>query len=241
MLVHGQWSRDWHPVHSSDANGRFIRLSSGGRATVPVLWDKRGQTVVYNESADILQILSRGFGALADDAVDLRPEPPEAEIGPVNRRLYDDFNNGVYQAEFAASQNACEEAAHRVFSALDWLALRLAHSHWPVGDRLTEIDLRAFVTLVRFDQARYSLFTCNLRPLSSYPCMLAYLRRLLALPALAARVNAEYSKTRYCAIKSLNPSGVVPAKPQLDYLGALGDGSSVTDTSSESAMACQSA
>ena len=333
MLVNGQWSQDWHPVQSSDADGRFIRLSSGfrdrigadsekgftpeagryqlyvayicpwasrtlialrlkgletaigvcvvdprlgdqgwqfsgyagsdvdrvngatylhelytraeprytGRATVPVLWDKRGRTIVNNESADILQILNRDFVTLADDAVDLRPASLEAEIEEVNSRLYDDFNNGVYQAGFAGSQKAYEEAVAKVFAVLDWLERRLAHSHWLVGDRLTETDIRAFVTLIRFDLAYYSLFKCNLRPLSSYPSVMAYLRRLLAIPAFAASVNAENIKTGYYSIKALNPGGVVPLGPQLDYLGAPSDDTSAKSTGHDAVASGRSA
>lgn len=189
-----------------------------GRATVPVLWDKRGRTIVNNESADILQILDRDFAALADNTVDLRPVALEAEIEQVNRRLYADFNNGVYQAGFAGSQKAYDEAVRKVFGTLDWMEQQLRQSAWLVGERLTETDIRAFVTLIRFELAYYSLFKCNLRPLSAFPAVMAYLVRLLAIPAFAASVNADHIKAGYYSIKALNPAGIVPAGPQLDYL-----------------------
>lgn len=193
-----------------------------GRATVPVLWDTRGHTIVNNESADILQILDRDFEALADRSVQLRPASLETEIERANVRLYDDFNNGVYQAGFARSQKAYEEAVQKVFACFDWLEARLTRSRWLVGDRLTETDIRAFVTLVRFELAYYGLFKCNFRPLAAYPAVLAYLVRLLALPAFAASVNAHHIKAGYCSIKALNPGGVVPAGPLPDYLSAPG-------------------
>lgn len=193
-----------------------------GRATVPVLWDKRTRTIVNNESADILRILDRDFAAFADTTVELRPAVLEAEIERVNDRLYTDFNNGVYQAGFAVSQSAYDEAVERVFATLDWMEDRLAQSRWLVGERLTETDIRAFVTLIRFELAYYSLFKCNLRALSAYPAVLAYLRRLLEIPAFAASVRPDHIKAGYYSIRALNPSGIVPAGPRLDYVeGAL--------------------
>lgn len=193
-----------------------------GRATVPVLWDTVTRTIVNNESADILQILDRDFAAFADNTVELRPAALEAEIGRVNERLYTDFNNGVYQAGFAGSQQAYDEAVEKVFATLDWMEDRLAQSRWLAGERLTETDIRAFVTLIRFELAYYSLFKCNLRALSAYPAVLAYLRRLLEIPAFAASVRPDHIKAGYYSIRALNLSGIVPAGPQLDYVeGAL--------------------
>lgn len=193
-----------------------------GRATVPVLWDKRTRTIVNNESADILRILDRDFAMFADTTVELRPAVLEAEIERVNDRLYTDFNNGVYQAGFAVSQRAYDEAVDKVFATLDWMEDRLAQSRWLVGERLTETDIRAFVTLIRFELAYYSLFKCNLRALSAYPAVLAYLRRLLEIPAFAASVRPDHIKAGYYSIRALNPSGIVPAGPRLDYVeGAL--------------------
>lgn len=189
-----------------------------GRATVPVLWDTVTRTIVNNESADILRILDRDFAAFADNTVELRPAALEAEIGRVNERLYTDFNNGVYQAGFAGSQKAYDEAVEKVFATLDWMEERLAQSRWLAGERLTETDIRAFVTLIRFELAYYSLFKCNLRALSAYPAVLAYLRRLLAIPAFAASVRPDHIKTGYYSISALNPSGIVPAGPRLDYV-----------------------
>lgn len=189
-----------------------------GRATVPVLWDTRRQTIVNNESADILQIFNHDFGALALNDVDLRPAALEDEIAQVNRYLYEDFNNGVYQAGFAGSQGAYDQAVGKVFAALDWMQQRLESGPWLLGDTLTESDIRAFVTLVRFELAYYGLFKCNLKPLSAYPAVYDYLARLLDMPAFAASVRPNHIKAGYYSIKALNPGGIIPGGPQLDYL-----------------------
>lgn len=189
-----------------------------GRATVPVLWDRSRATIVNNESADILQILDGDFGALAHNPVALRPAAWVDAIEAANTRLYADFNNGVYQAGFATTQAAYDEAVGRVFDCLAWMDSRLAKAHWLVGEQLTETDIRAFVTLVRFDLAYHGLFKCNLRPLSAYANVMAYLRRLLALPAFARSVRPDHIKAGYYSIRALNPSGIVPAGPALDYL-----------------------
>lgn len=189
-----------------------------GRATVPVLWDRSRNTIVNNESADILQILNRDFDALARNDVDLRPAALIDAIDAINARLYADFNNGVYQAGFATTQAAYDEAVRRVFDCLAWMDARLRGSQWLAGERLTETDIRAFVTLVRFDLAYYGLFKCNLRPLSAYPSVIAYLRRLLALAAFVSSVQPDHIKAGYYSIKALNPTGIVPAGPLLDYL-----------------------
>jgi putative glutathione S-transferase len=192
-----------------------------GRATVPVLWDKENRTIVNNESADILQILNRDFSEFARHDIDLRPVDLENDIEQVNRLLYSDFNNGVYQAGFATSQGAYAEAVAKVFAALDWMQERLSGARWLVGEQLTETDIRAFVTLVRFELAYYSLFKCNIKPLNAYPAVYDYLVRLLEMPAFAASVRPNHIKAGYYSIKALNPGGIIPAGPQLDYLSAI--------------------
>jgi putative glutathione S-transferase len=176
------------------------------------------RTIVNNESADILQILNSDFGALAQSEIDLRPAALVDAIDATNARLYADFNNGVYQAGFATTQAAYDEAVRRVFDCLAWMDARLEGKQWLVGEQLTETDIRTFVTLVRFDLAYYGLFKCNLRPLSAYPNVMAYLRRLLAMPAFASSVRADHIKAGYYSIRALNPAGIVPAGPLLDYL-----------------------
>lgn len=188
-----------------------------GRATVPVLWDKATGTIVSNESADILQMFNRGFGALASGP-DLRPDDLTDQIEALNDFIYPRLNNGVYRAGFATTQVAYDEAVAEVFQALDALEERLSDGrNWLLGDRFTETDIRAFVTLVRFDVAYHGLFKCNLRRIADYPLLSGYLRRVLALPGVAGTVNLDHIKRGYYSIGKLNPTGIVPAGPVLDW------------------------
>ncbi|MBE0554807.1 MAG: glutathione S-transferase family protein [Rhodobacteraceae bacterium] len=188
-----------------------------GRATVPVLWDKATGTIVSNESADILQMFNRGFGALASGP-DLRPDDLTDQIEALNDFIYPRLNNGVYRAGFATTQVAYDEAVAEVFQALDALEERLSDGrNWLLGDRFTETDIRAFVTLVRFDVAYHGLFKCNLRRIADYPLLSRYLRRVLALPGVAGTVNLDHIKRGYYSIGKLNPTGIVPAGPVLDW------------------------
>ncbi len=190
------------------ADNRFT-----GRATVPVLWDKASSTIVNNESADIVRMFNTGFGSLADETVDLYPEELRSQIDAWNARIYPALNNGVYRAGFATTQLAYEEAFHDVFDMLDELEMHLQRRTYLVGDRLTEADIRLFVTLVRFDVAYYGLFKCNLKPISAYPALTAYLARMLAVPGIRETVSIDHIKRGYYSIKALNPNGIVPLGP----------------------------
>jgi len=181
-----------------------------GRATVPVLWDKHTGTIVNNESADILRIFNTGFGEQADTRVDLYPSTLRSEIDEVNQRLYNRFNNGVYRAGFATTQLAYEDAVKDVFNSLDWLEARLENRSTLIADQLTEADIRAFVTLVRFEPAYYGLFKCNQAHLWQYKNVWHYLRSLYAIPGFQSTVNFEHIKQGYYSIKALNPNGIVP-------------------------------
>ncbi|WP_434618875.1 glutathione S-transferase family protein [Tabrizicola sp. M-4] len=189
-----------------------------GRATVPVLWDKATATIVNNESADILRIFDAGFGALAKGP-ELCPAALAAEIDALNEAIYPTLNNGVYRAGFATTQLAYEEAFHDVFATLDALEARLADGRdWLHGQSFTETDIRAFVTLVRFDAAYHGLFKCNLRRLADYPRLSAYVARAYRLPGIADTVSIDHIKRGYYSIKALNPNGIVPLGPRLDWL-----------------------
>lgn len=189
-----------------------------GRATVPVLWDKELRTIVNNESADILRMLNSGFGSLADDTVDLYPEDLRVEIDALNNRIYPRLNNGVYRTGFATTQLAYEEAFAEVFAMLDELETRLdSQGHFLFGERLTEADVRLFVTLIRFDAAYHGLFKCNLRRLADYPNLSRYLDRILSVPGIRGTVNIDHIKRGYYSIKALNPTGIVPVGPQLPF------------------------
>ncbi|RYG87146.1 MAG: glutathione S-transferase family protein, partial [Alphaproteobacteria bacterium] len=189
-----------------------------GRATVPVLWDKKLGTIVNNESADILRMLNSGFGDLASGP-DLYPEPLRAEIDALNAEIYPKLNNGVYRAGFATTQLAYDEAFDEVFAMLAQLEGRLAKGGpFLLGDTLTEADIRLFVTLVRFDAAYHGLFKCNLQRLADYAALSAYLDTILAIPGIAETVSIEHIKAGYYSIKALNPTGIVPNGPDLPGL-----------------------
>lgn len=188
-----------------------------GRATVPVLWDKKTGTIVNNESADILRMFNSSFGALADESVDLYPEALRSEIDALNDRIYPRLNNGVYRSGFATTQEAYEEAFHDVFAMLDELEDLLAEKAFLVGERLTEADIRLFVTLVRFDAAYHGLFKCNLRRIADYPGLSQYLRRILSVPGIAETVSVDHIKRGYYSIESLNPTKIIPVGPALDF------------------------
>lgn len=187
-----------------------------GRATVPVLWDRQRGTVVNNESAEILRMMNSGFGDLADPTYDLYPEELREEIELLNNRIYPSLNNGVYRAGFATTQVAYEEAFNEVFAMLEELETRFGDGReFLSGNRLTEADIRLFVTLVRFDVAYYGLFKCNLKRIADYPVLSDYLVRILAIPGVRETVNIDHIKSGYYSIKALNPTGVVPLGPQL--------------------------
>lgn len=190
-----------------------------GRATVPVLWDRERNIIVSNESADILRMLNSGFGALADDRLDLYPEDLREEIDALNERIYPGLNNGVYRTGFATTQVAYEEAFAEVFAMLDALEERLGEKGpFLFGDRLTEADVRLFVTLVRFDAAYHGVFKCNLRRLADYARLSAYLERVIAIPGVRDTVNIDHIKQGYYSIKALNPNGIVPVGPHLPFM-----------------------
>lgn len=187
-----------------------------GRATVPVLWDKKRQTIVNNESADIVRMLNSGFGALADPRIDLYPAALRDDIDLLNAEIYPRLNNGVYRAGFSTTQESYQEACEGVFAMLDSLETRLADGRpFLTGNEFTEADIRLFVTLIRFDAAYHGLFKCNLRLLQAYSRLLSYTRRILALPGIRETVNIDHIKQGYYSIKALNPNGIVPAGPDL--------------------------
>lgn len=185
-----------------------------GRATVPVLWDKQRQTIVNNESADILRMFNSAFAEIRDTGPDLYPADLAGEIDALNAYLYTDLNNAVYQAGFATAQPAYEEAYRKVFDALDTLEQRMADGRsYLFGERVTESDLRLFVTLVRFDSAYHGLFKCNRNMLKDMRNLHAYTGRILALEGMAETVSLDHIKAGYYSVKALNPTGIVPVGP----------------------------
>ncbi|MFC5585418.1 glutathione S-transferase family protein [Nitratireductor kimnyeongensis] len=188
-----------------------------GRVTVPVLWDKKTQTIVSNESAEIIRMLNEAFDEWGDDTLDLYPEELRNEINSINEFVYDNINNGVYKAGFATTQEAYEEAFKALFSALDEVEERLSRQRYLAGDRLTEADWRLFTTLVRFDPVYVGHFKCNLRRIADYPQLSNYLRELYQMSGVAETVDMLHIKAHYYGSHgTINPTGVVPLGPELD-------------------------
>jgi putative glutathione S-transferase len=189
-----------------------------GRVTVPVLWDQHTQTIVNNESAEIVRMFNSAFDATGARPGDYCPKDLREDIDALNARIYDTVNNGVYKAGFATSQSAYEEAVAPLFDTLDWLDDRLGQSRFLCDDRLTEADIRLFTTLVRFDSVYHGHFKCNIRRLSDYRNLWAYTRDVYQIPGIAATVNMVHIKRHYYqSHRRINPTGIVPAGPLLDF------------------------
>ncbi|PYE35468.1 putative glutathione S-transferase [Idiomarina fontislapidosi] len=189
-----------------------------GRVTVPVLWDKKTETIVNNESAEIIRIFNSAFNELTGNDLDFYPEPLREEIDSVNERVYHDINNGVYKCGFATEQTAYEEAFKALFDALDWVEERLQHQDYLVGDQLTEADWRLFTTLVRFDAVYFGHFKTNKYRIHDYPKMSGYLSRLFNHPGVADTVVMDHIKRHYYGShKTINPTQIVPVGPELSF------------------------
>ncbi len=197
-----------------------------GRVTVPVLWDKQEKTIVSNESAEIIRMLNSAFDGI-DGVVagDYYPEELREEIDTLNERIYNTVNNGVYRAGFATTQEAYEEAVEPLFESLDWLDKRLGSRRYLAGDRITEADWRLFTTLLRFDPVYVGHFKCNRRRIVDYPNLWPYTRELYQHPGVAGTVNMHHIKHHYYASHDMvNPTGVVPVGPDIDYTEPHGRG-----------------
>ncbi|MGB6117012.1 MAG: glutathione S-transferase family protein [Mesorhizobium sp.] len=188
-----------------------------GRVTVPVLWDKQEQTIVSNESSEIIRMLNSAFDEWGDASVDLYPEVLRAEIDAINAFVYPSINNGVYRCGFATTQSAYEEAFGELFAALDRVEDLLGEKRYLTGAQLTEADIRLFTTLVRFDAVYVGHFKCNLRRIADYPNLSNYLRELYQLPGVAGTVDMLHIKHHYYGSHAtINPTGIVPVGPELD-------------------------
>ncbi|WP_026617963.1 glutathione S-transferase family protein [Ensifer aridi] len=191
-----------------------------GRVTVPVLWDKQKNTIVSNESAEIIRMFNSAFDYLTGSTEDFCPKELQAEIDALNARIYDAVNNGVYKAGFATSQAAYEESVTALFAILDELEGRLASRRYLLGNNRTEADWRLFTTLLRFDPVYVGHFKCNIRRLADYPNLHGYLRDLYQVPGVAETVNMHHIKQHYYRSHTMiNPTGIVPVGPVVD-LGA---------------------
>jgi glutathionyl-hydroquinone reductase len=195
------------------ANPRYT-----GRVSVPVLWDRKRKTIVNNESPEIIRMLNSAFDGFTNVRTDYYPHNLRTEIDRFNDLIYPNINNGVYRAGFATSQAAYEEAFRNVFDTLDELEHTLSQHRYLVGNTLTEADWRLFCTLIRFDAVYYSHFKCNWRRISEFPNLSNYLRDLYQVPGIAETVSIEQIKRHYYGSqRQVNPTGIVPVGPQLDF------------------------
>ena len=201
-----------HEIYTR-ADARFT-----GRVTVPILWDKNRGTIVNNESAEILEILNTAFAKVAPETADLYPEALRAEMDPLNQRIYETLNNGVYRCGFATTQGAYEEAFGPLFETLEFLEEHLSTRRWLMDGTFTLADIRLFTTLVRFDAVYYSHFKCNQRRIEDYPHLAGYVRDVYQLPGVAETVHLAPTKQHYFGShKTINPTGIVPVGPALDF------------------------
>lgn len=189
-----------------------------GKVTVPVLWDRETQTIVSNESSEIIRMLDTAFAAVADPGAPLWPADLRAEIEALNARIYPGLNNGVYRAGFATAEDPYREAAEEVFATLDWLEDRLAGRRWLLGDRITEADWRLWTTLLRFDAVYHGHFKCNRRRIVDHPEVWDYARALFQWPGVAETVDFDHiTRHYYGSHRTINPTGVVPIGPAMDW------------------------
>jgi putative glutathione S-transferase len=196
-----------------------------GRVTVPTLWDRERETIVTNESAEIIRMLNSAFDGVGAAEGDYYPEPLRQEIDRINARVYDTVNNGVYKAGFATTQAAYEQAVLPLFESLAWLDGLLAERRYLTGERITEADWRLFTTLLRFDPVYHGHFKCNLKRLVDFPNLWPYARELYQQPGVAETVDLFHIKHHYYGSHgSVNPTGVVPLGPEIDFSEAHGRG-----------------
>lgn len=189
-----------------------------GRVTVPILWDKTQGTIVSNESSEIIRMLNSAFDHITGNTADYWPEALRQDIAPVNDRIYDTFNNGVYRCGFATTQDAYDDAIGPLFGTLDWLEARLSGNRYLMGNTITEADWRLFPTLVRFDMVYHLHFKCNQKRIIDYPNLWAYTRALFQWPGVAETVNMDHIVRHYhYSHETINPHRIIPTNPVLDF------------------------
>ncbi|MBM7068627.1 glutathione S-transferase family protein [Actibacterium sp. 188UL27-1] len=194
-----------------------------GRVTVPILWDKRRETIVSNESSEIIRMFNSAFDGLTGNAADYWPKDLRGPMEPVNDRIYGTVNNGVYKSGFATSQAAYDGAVTALFETMDWLEARLSGQRYLMGDRVTEADWRLFPTLVRFDPVYHLHFKCNRRRLIDYPNLWAYTRELYQWPGVAETVNTDHIVRHYhYSHETINPHRIIPINPEINWTAPHG-------------------
>jgi putative glutathione S-transferase len=205
-----------------------------GRVSVPVLWDKERRAIVSNESSEIIRMFNSAFDRITGDRTDYYPAALREEIDRINEVVYPTVNNGVYRAGFAVTQEAYEESCRALFATLDELERRLSRQRYLAGSALTEADWRLFTTLVRFDAVYNLHFKCNIRRIADYPNLSNYLRDLYQLPGVAGTVNMDHIKRHYYGSQlHINPRGIVPLGPELDFTAPHDRGRFAVQTAAE--------
>ncbi len=190
-----------------------------GRVTVPILWDKQRETIVSNESSEIIRMFNSAFDGITGNTLDFWPTELREDIETVNARIYDTFNNGVYKSGFATTQSAYDAAVAPLFDTLDWLEDRLSTHRYLMGDRITEADWRLFPTLVRFDPVYHLHFKCNRKRIVDYPNLWAYTRELYQWPGVAQTINMDHIVRHYhYSHESINPHRILPINPDINFL-----------------------
>ena len=205
----------------------YTRADPGAtcRVTVPVLWDRETGTIVSNESSEIIRMMNAAFDGITGNTLDLWPVGLHDALDPVNARIYDTLNNGVYKAGFATTQAAYDAAVGPLFDTLDWLEERLSRSRHVMGAALTEVDIRLFTTLVRFDTVYHGHFKCNRRRIVDYPNLWAYTRDVYQGPGIAGTVHMDHITRHYhYSHETINPHRIVPIGPVLDFMAPHGRG-----------------
>jgi putative glutathione S-transferase len=194
-----------------------------GKVTVPVLWDKERETIVSNESSEIIRMFNSAFDGLTGNQADFWPADLREAIEPVNARIYDTLNNGVYRSGFARSQSAYDEASIELFDTLDWLEDHLSRNRYLMGDRITEADWRLVATLFRFDLVYHTHFKCNRNFIREMPSLWAYARELYQWPGIAGTVHFDHIVRHYFySHDSINPYRIIPINPVLDWTAPHG-------------------
>ena len=189
-----------------------------GRVTVPILWDKQQNTIVSNESSEIIRMFNSAFNGLTGNDLDFYPPALQADMEPINGRIYDTFNNGVYRCGFSTTQAAYNAAVVPLFETLNWLEDHLASNRYLMGHQLTEADWRLFPTLARFDSVYHLHFKCNQKRIIDYPNLWAYTRELYQYDGISDTVNMQHTIRHYhYSHDTINPNRIIPINPILDW------------------------
>ena len=188
------------------------------RVTVPILWDKKTNTIVSNESSEIIRMFNSAFNSISGNTDDYWPAERHAEIEEVNERIYQNINNGVYKSGFASSQSAYDEAVHNLFDALDWVEERLSEKRYLMGEQITEADWRLFTTLARFDAVYVLHFKCNRKRIVDYQNLWGYARELYQWDGVAQTTNFDHIIRHYhYSHESINPHRIIPINPIINW------------------------